>query len=374
MKSIPGIPVSKGGNAKSLKTSLTLREKAGILAFLLSLPPYVAYWSIRHFYDHGIAKTGLYDRIFSQVLRYSTASLSFAQIRVLKPAVSLEKVMNLPITKSLTKASLFENFNASFDVEGASARWIHEVPNRKREDPVILYLHGGAFFFTVEPSQLAWLGHCIRHLDKKASVLVVDYTVTPVAQFPTQLRESMAVYQQLRKSCDRIILLGDSAGGNLLCAILLELHHEVMQRPPYAAMFISPWVSLDASVGGSFKENQKYDYIDVAAIDGFSRMYATMADRFTKPLISPILGSPSLWTDCLPRLNCCIYGSKEVLSDHIKEWTEKAGIHDSFVEEGGVHDIMVYDIGLVGSNPRTQGSRHAFEKLKSWVQPLKTKL
>lgn len=366
--------ISGDANARTLSKPLTLREKADVLVFLFSLPPYVTYWSIKHFlHTHGDKTSSLYDSLFSRLLRLSTISLSVSQLRALRPAVSLKKVMNSQMTRAIVKADTFTNYNGIFDVEGSCARWLHEIPNRTRADPVILYLHGGAFFFTVEPSQLAWLGHALRYLDKRVSALVVDYTVTPFARFPTQLEESMAVYEELKKTCDSIILLGDSAGGNLMCSLLLELHYERMQRAPYAAMFISPWVSLDASPDGSFKDNQKFDFIDVASIDGFSRMYAPMVDRFTSPQISPILGSSSIWADCLPPLSCCIYGSKEVLSDHIKEWMVNAGISDSFVDKG-VHDIMVYDIGLFGSKPKAPGTRYAFEKLDSWTKPLKTRL
>ncbi|MGA7269298.1 MAG: alpha/beta hydrolase [Aestuariivirga sp.] len=86
--------------------------------------------------------------------------------------------------------------------------------------PLLIYLHGGGFV----------LGGLDSHDDVCAEicdgagidVVAVDYRLAPEHPFPAALEDGWAVLQKLARTQSRIILGGDSAGGNLAAALALK--------------------------------------------------------------------------------------------------------------------------------------------------------
>ncbi|MCX7347928.1 MAG: alpha/beta hydrolase [Alphaproteobacteria bacterium] len=86
--------------------------------------------------------------------------------------------------------------------------------------PLLIYLHGGGFV----------LGGLDSHDDVCAEicdgagidVVAVDYRLAPEHPFPAAFEDGWAVLQELGKTHARIILGGDSAGGNLAAALALK--------------------------------------------------------------------------------------------------------------------------------------------------------
>lgn len=87
------------------------------------------------------------------------------------------------------------------------------------------------------------------------SVISVDYTKTPEQQYPVQLEECYQAYKWILKNgkdhlninLDKIILAGDSAGGNLALALVLRAIKEGVRLPdamvlsyPSAYLHFSP--------------------------------------------------------------------------------------------------------------------------------------
>lgn len=151
----------------------------------------------------------------------------------------------------------------------------------------VLYLHGGAF---VAGSPVAYRALTWRIADALAvPVHVVDYRLAPEHPFPAGLDDALAAYRALRKAgAERIVVGGDSAGGNLTLALALRLK-ELGEAPPAALVCLSPATDLVADFP-SHTENARSDaMLDPRLRAGVVAHYCPGADA-THPLISPLRG------------------------------------------------------------------------------------
>lgn len=133
------------------------------------------------------------------------------------------------------------------------AEWIemksdyHE--RQKNGDPgkrVMLYVHGGAYFFgSVDEHRYQMQRHA-RKL--KARVFAPKYRLSPQFPFPCGLQDCLAAYLYLLTIQDptTIILAGDSAGGGMVMSMLVTLRDRGLPLPA-GAILISPWVDLTHS-------------------------------------------------------------------------------------------------------------------------------
>ncbi|KIX98380.1 uncharacterized protein Z520_05681 [Fonsecaea multimorphosa CBS 102226] len=124
---------------------------------------------------------------------------------------------------------------------------------------IMLYVHGGAYFFgsvDVHRYQLQ------RHARKlKARVFAPRYRLAPQFPFPCGLQDCLAAYFYLLSIHDpsEIILAGDSAGGGMVVSMLCILRDQGLPLPA-GAVLISPWVDLTHSFP-SLSGSAEFDYI-----------------------------------------------------------------------------------------------------------------
>ncbi|KAK6063163.1 lipase esterase family protein [Seiridium cupressi] len=120
---------------------------------------------------------------------------------------------------------------------------------KKNADPgkrVMLYVHGGAYFFgSVDEHRYQMQRHA-RKL--KARVFAPKYRLAPQFPFPCGLQDCLAAYLYLLTIQDptTIILAGDSAGGGMVLSLLVILRDRGLPLPA-GAILISPWVDLTHS-------------------------------------------------------------------------------------------------------------------------------
>ena len=89
--------------------------------------------------------------------------------------------------------------------------------------PTLIWIHGGGFVGSSFSSDAVRLG-CWAGAASAATPLLVlfpHYTLAPDAAFPVALLELLRVYQWVRARTSRVVLGGDSAGGNLAAALTL---------------------------------------------------------------------------------------------------------------------------------------------------------
>jgi monoterpene epsilon-lactone hydrolase len=179
--------------------------------------------------------------------------------------------------------------------EGIHAEWVI-APNAV-EDPVFLYLHGGAYI----------MGSCNTHryLASKLSrstaarVLVPEYRLAPENPFPAAIEDALKVYRWLISTGigpENIIIGGDSAGGGLTLATLLSLKDED-EALPALAILLSPWTDMEGT-GESMETRADADpWLSPDASRVTPALYLRDVDR-RHPLVSPIYadlsGLPSM--------------------------------------------------------------------------------
>ncbi|SPO04855.1 related to acetyl-hydrolase [Cephalotrichum gorgonifer] len=141
------------------------------------------------------------------------------------------------------------------------AEWIEmrsDYNERKKGDGpgnrVMLYVHGGAYFFgSVDEHRYQMQRHA-RKL--KARVFAPEYRLAPQFPFPCGLQDCVAAYLFLLETMDSsaIVLAGDSAGAGMVMSLMVVLRDRGVPLPA-GAVLISPWVDLTHSfpsvAGGS---------------------------------------------------------------------------------------------------------------------------
>lgn len=183
---------------------------------------------------------------------------------------------------------------------------------------VTLYLHGGAYvvcsMLSYRPQQV----QVTRAIG--ARILLPDYRLAPEHPFPAALEDARTAYcwllsQKIRP--ERIVVMGDSAGGGLALALLVALRD--MDLPlPAAAVCLSPWFDLTCS-GASLLKRARADLItDPQKLRQAAAAYLGGADP-RSPLASP------LYADLrgLPPLLLQI-GTDDVLLDDSLRLAERA--------------------------------------------------
>ena len=133
--------------------------------------------------------------------------------------------------------------------------------NRKdtRSRRVMLYVHGGGYFFGSVDEHRYQLQRHARKLE--ARVIAPRYRLAPQFPFPCGLQDCLAVYLYLLTIHDsnEIVFAGDSAGGGMILSMMCLLRDRALPLPAGAIM-ISPWVDLTHSFPSVSGDNP-FDYI-----------------------------------------------------------------------------------------------------------------
>ncbi|ARN74036.1 alpha/beta hydrolase [Oceanicoccus sagamiensis] len=172
-------------------------------------------------------------------------------------------------------------------LNGVDCEWVIAEPARASEQ-IILYFHGGAFMVGSPP-----VTH--RHLAAQLSeqsgmkVLLVDYRLTPEHSFPAPVDDGIAVYQWLLANgydAGQIAFAGDSAGANLLLAVILDARDQNIPLPALA-ICLSPWADL-THMGNSIDSNKHRDpLLPVNFLAAAAKVYGK-GHNLAEPKISPV--------------------------------------------------------------------------------------
>ena len=215
---------------------------------------------------------------------------------------------------------------------------------------IMVYFHGGGYVSAATPGHLKYqfaLQHAIRKEGHDFSVFSLSYTLAPKKVYPGQIGQAVAAIRYLVEDMKRdpatILVAGDSAGGNLVSALLLHLarpHPKVspltLERPLRAAVLISPWISFQTTTD-SFKRNKKSDYLTAPGIHRASNTYIGPGgrhDEYSEPIQAPA----SWWSDVARTSVEEVFiwgGGGEVLIDSIRVFVQKIqeGFSQAFVED-----------------------------------------
>ncbi|KAK5046034.1 hypothetical protein LTR84_008821 [Exophiala bonariae] len=193
-----------------------------------------------------------------------------------------------------------------------------------------------------------------REKARNLRVLIPEYDLAPHGLYPTQLRQGVA---SLRYLLDRglqpsqIILGGDSAGGNLLGALLLHLSHPHSEVPVLllkghlnGAIFMSPWITFQTN-SPSFRRNQTRDIVGPRALTTWSKAFlgGHTRDNYNHPIDAPA----DWWNGVKAEKMAFVAGAHEVFVDDIRTMMEKVKVHNPSLEyleaADEAHDAAIVD-------------------------------
>ena len=222
--------------------------------------------------------------------------------------------------------------------------WVR--PRRAEPDQAILFLHGGGY---VQGSAKAYRGFVSQIVSRaRIPALIIDYPLAPEATVPAALETAKAAWQWLvAQGLDRIVIVGDSAGGGLTLVTLAELTRKPHGARPIAGVAFSPWTDL-AFTGASMKDPAVadpligYDYLRECA-----RKYLGIVDP-RDPLASPLFGD----LRGLPPLLIQV-GTDERLFDDARQYADcatQAGVSVELEIFEGMHHVFQLDVAYLESS------------------------
>jgi acetyl esterase/lipase len=138
------------------------------------------------------------------------------------------------------------------------AEWL--IPRDAPDDRALLYIHGGAWFMGSTATHRGLVSYLSYESNVRA--LSINYRLAPEYPFPAGLDDCINSYEWLLHTgipAQKIVVAGDSAGGNLALALLVALR-DADKPLPAGAVVLSPATDL-AFTGESMKTRAHLDPI-----------------------------------------------------------------------------------------------------------------
>jgi acetyl esterase/lipase len=242
------------------------------------------------------------------------------------PPMTAEEMRAFMVSHIEPRARFVEGV-ATRDSELASlpARWVE--PPGSDENAVLLYLHGGAFVVETPKAHTAFLTHLTRACGIRA--VMPSYRLAPEHPYPAAVDDCLAAYKALlEKGHDpaRLVLAGDSAGGNL-AMVTMQQARDLGLPLPACAVFMSP--GMDLAGTPSQAENTKRDpmfnehAMAVVIANYLHGDFSLTSDPRVSPLKGNFEGLPPLYF---------VAGSTEIFRDcsvHSAHRAKEAGVDAS---------------------------------------------
>jgi len=227
----------------------------------------------------------------------------------------------------------YHKVNSKILINSNIGEWIwntYNIINRKSHTHYIFYIHGGAFCAGNTYNVRGFL----YQLAERTNYVIFscNYRKAPEFKYPIPLTDCITGYEYMIskiKNLDSnptIIIMGDSAGGNLSINLIAHLI-KINQPIPSGCILISPWVNLvDNGNNTSWTTNTDYDFIKYDLAKFF-------ANEYIDPNITNLQEVSPLYleNDILSKFPSTLieYGDYETLRDQITQFAiklEKIGI------------------------------------------------
>lgn len=273
------------------------------------------------------------------------------------------KPLQLPESVSLRLQCLSES----------NIEWVtKDTPTR-----VVYWIHGGGFFLPLLDAYRKLAAEMVQ-THAGLAVVLSDYRVMPDHKYPSALDDAMEGYRAILAegiSPSDILVMGDSAGGNLGMALMLLLK-EQGEPLPAGIVLMSPWLDMagespslfsnayrDPILGYQKKETMRPDYPPIPpnhVPDGLDRK---------DPLVSPVYGDVTGFPPMLIQV-----GEREILLDDSRRMAEKAekqGVHTVLEEYPGmVHCFQIIFPGWIPESGQARQSIDAYIRKRLYEEEL----
>ncbi|KAL7939948.1 Alpha/Beta hydrolase protein [Trichoderma barbatum] len=204
----------------------------------------------------------------------------------------------------------------------------------KTATKVLGYLPGGGFCLNASSFQVDLAYEVFiraREVDSDTALAVLSYDVCAVSPYPAQVDQAVRFAEHLLKGrrAEDVHLFGESAGGALIIAYILHLHHPHPKVRPSSfpanqklghILLISPSGPVPTSAA-SFTTNAEKDIMDINRLKELWSMLEANRDPavpIANPWIAPALSLEQVWYQDWPVGNITIiWGEDEILRDDI---------------------------------------------------------
>lgn len=161
------------------------------------------------------------------------------------------------------------------------------LPNEKKDLPVILLIHGGAWV----AGNLDTHDNLARYLCSQVEALVISigYMNAPEGKFPLQLLQSLDALRwivdhanEFSSDSSRLAVVGDSAGGNMAAALCLMVRDQLGPKIDLQVL-INPAPDLTCN-GTIIRQNDSLDMLRWQAFQ-----YLSDPEETNHPYVSPLI-------------------------------------------------------------------------------------
>ena len=180
---------------------------------------------------------------------------------------------------------------------GAIPARLFDARERREPGPAVVFYHGGGFVIGDLDTHASFCAETARVLDMP--VVAVDYRLAPEAAWPAAPDDAEAAARwvagspaELGRNVTGLVLMGDSAGGNLAIVTALDLK----QRPAAAPVLVQAPIYPAADLGGDYPSFQQFadgHLLTRDAMNWFADCYAAdLQHERSSPLHADLSGMP----------------------------------------------------------------------------------
>ncbi len=187
-----------------------------------------------------------------------------------------------PIPKSLRS-----NFKTTVDTIKGRKFWTLK-PKQNGSEKVILYLHGGAYYWNISKHNWAFVEGLLEKTN--ATFVIPDYPLAPHSTFEQTYEYLDELYEELiaQHSLENITIMGESAGGGLALGFTMFLRNE--NRPqPNQLILMAPWLDVTMSNSEIIEVDKKDKILGIKGLQFAGKGYAGENDM-SNYKVSPING------------------------------------------------------------------------------------
>ena len=221
--------------------------------------------------------------------------------------------------------------------------------------PCCIFLHGGGWSIGSLNSHSAWASDiCV---DANVTVILVDYRLAPEHPYPAAFDDCVASVDWIIEHCEtlfidrnRIVLYGDSAGGNLCAAI--SLHESVTNRNRICGQVLVYPALHSGEPLPSWIKNQHAPVLSLAVMQMCWNSYlrGQTVDAFAAPLLAKDFTSqPPSW----------------IIAAELDPLYDDAHLYHQKLIQAGCESTIYDGVGLVHGCFRARRhsklSKHAFQ-------------
>lgn len=243
-------------------------------------------------------------------------------------------------------------------------------PKGSKENlPAVMYFHGGGWVLGDKDTH----DRLVREISNgaNAAVVFVNFTPSPEAKYPTPIEEAYAATKYIAENgknfnldTSRLVLAGDSVGGNMAAAVLLlakerggpKIAYQVLFYPVTDANFDTP----------SYQQFANGIWLTREAMKWFWNNYLPDEEARKQPTASPLQASIDQLKGQPPAL--IITDENDVLRDEGEAYAHKliqAGVNVTAVRYlGAIHDFVMLN-ALAGTPATCSAVGLVNETLKS---------